>query len=116
MKSSPVHSVMATFVLASASAFLHSASAAEPQQSMKMNMPMPAKEASYHAKGVVKSIDAAKQTIILSHEPIAALEWPAMTMGFKVRDKALLAKVAVGKAVAFDLVKEGTDFVIVHIE
>jgi Cu(I)/Ag(I) efflux system protein CusF len=110
-------SVIVMFALASMPAILHSASAAEPQQGMKMPMPAtPPKEMSYHAKGVVKSIDPAAQTIVVSHEPIAALKWPAMTMGFKVRDKASLAKVAVGKAVSFELVKEGPAFVITSIQ
>ena len=117
MKISSACSAIAMVAFVSMSALFYPANAAEPRQGMKMNTPAAStKEMSYHAKGVVKSIDTAAQTIVVAHEPIAALEWPAMTMGFKVRDKASLAKVAVGKAVSFDLVKEGPTFVITSIQ
>jgi Cu(I)/Ag(I) efflux system protein CusF len=41
--------------------------------------------------------------VTIAHDPIKALNWPAMTMPFKVADKALLAKVKVGAKVRFDL-------------
>ncbi len=108
---------MAMVAVVSTFALPNPASAAEPQQGMKMTMPAtPSKEMSYQAKGVVKSIDTTAQTIMMAHDPIPALGWPAMTMGFKVRDKASLTSVAVGKAVSFDLVKEGSSFVITRIQ
>ena len=44
------------------------------------------------AKGTVKSIDAKAGTVTLDHEPVKSLKWPAMSMAFKVQDKALLEK------------------------
>lgn len=41
--------------------------------------------------GVVKSIDTKAGTITLHHGPIAALNWPAMTMTFKAAPDALKA-------------------------
>ena len=32
--------------------------------------------------GVVKSVDAKAGTVVIQHDPIAALKWPAMTMSF----------------------------------
>ncbi|MBL8552876.1 MAG: copper-binding protein [Phenylobacterium sp.] len=50
--------------------------------------------------GVVKKIDAKAGSVTLQHGPIAALNWPAMTMAFKA-DPALLKTVKVGQQVAF---------------
>ena len=52
---------------------------------------------------MVKKIDAKTGSVTIAHDPIKALNWPAMTMPFKVADKALLAKVKVGAKVRFDL-------------
>lgn len=50
--------------------------------------------------GVIKKVDAKAGSVTLQHGPIAALNWPAMTMAFKA-DPALLKTVKVGQAVAF---------------
>lgn len=57
--------------------------------------------------GVVKSVDATAGTVTLSHQPIAALRWPAMTMAFKVAKPELLKGLAVGAQVKFDLQGDG---------
>ena len=62
-----------------------------------MAMPEPAGAS---GSGVVKKIDAKAGAITLQHGPIAALNWPAMTMAFKA-DPALLKTVKVGQQVAF---------------
>ncbi|ATQ43853.1 copper-binding protein [Caulobacter mirabilis] len=53
--------------------------------------------------GVVRAIDAKKASITINHEPIKALNWPQMTMPFKVSDPAVLANVKVGAKVRFTL-------------
>lgn len=53
--------------------------------------------------GVVKKIDAKALSVTIAHDPIKALNWPAMTMAFKVADKALLEKLKVGAKVRFTL-------------
>ena len=63
----------------------------------------PAAAGSVEGTGVVKKIDAKSGSVTIAHDPIKALNWPAMTMPFKVADKALLAKVKVGAKVRFDL-------------
>lgn len=63
-------------------------------------------------KGTLKKIDAAKGVVTMSHEPIAALGWPAMTMDLKVRDNKLLDGFKPGQAVVFDLEKAGAVYVI----
>ncbi len=53
----------------------------------------------HHGVGVVEQV--ANGEIMLSHEPIASMQWGAMTMGFKLPAK-VPAKVAPGDKVAFD--------------
>ena len=52
---------------------------------------------------MVKKVDAKVGTVTIDHDPIKALNWPAMTMPFKVADKALLAKMKPGAKVRFQL-------------
>lgn len=53
--------------------------------------------------GVVRKIDAKAMSVTLNHEPIKAMNWPAMTMPFKVADKAVLDELKVGAKVRFTL-------------
>ncbi|TPW07608.1 MAG: hypothetical protein FD124_1055, partial [Alphaproteobacteria bacterium] len=59
-------------------------------------------------EGMVKAVDLAAGTITLDHEPIAAIQWPAMTMQFKAENADMLKDVRAGDHVAFEL-KSGTD-------
>lgn len=52
------------------------------------------------AEGTVTAIDAGAGTISIEHGPIAAVDWPAMTMAFEA-DEALRQQVAVGDKVEF---------------
>ena len=72
--------------------------------------------ASHSGTGVVKSFDAANGSITLAHEPIKSLNWPAMTMAFKVKDKSLLDKVKPGDKVQFTVVQSGNDYVVTSLK
>ena len=61
----------------------------------------------YSTRGVIKAIDAAAGKITVTHEPIAALKWPAMTMGFTARDPKLLAQVKPGQQIVFEFEDAG---------
>jgi Cu(I)/Ag(I) efflux system membrane fusion protein len=54
----------------------------------------------FSGQGKVESVDAA--SITLSHGPIAALKWPAMTMGFGKTDPKAFADVKPGDTVHFE--------------
>ena len=62
--------------------------------------------------GLVKSVNAADGTVTLAHEPIKSMNWPAMTMGYKVKDKAMLDKVKPGDKVEFTFVQAGSGYLI----
>ena len=63
-------------------------------------------QTAHNATGVVKSVDRAKGTIKLAHDPVKSLNWPAMTMDFQVRDKASLTTLKPGQSIEFELVEE----------
>jgi Cu(I)/Ag(I) efflux system membrane fusion protein len=62
----------------------------------------------HRGTGKVEHID--KDEITLSHGPIASLQWPAMTMGFKPPPNGIPGNVRVGDTVSFEIrqMKEGT--------
>ncbi|MCC7463106.1 MAG: copper-binding protein [Gammaproteobacteria bacterium] len=57
--------------------------------------------------GVVKAVDARAGALVIAHDPIPALGWPAMTMPFKVSDPKLLDPAVAGKKVRFTLPEGG---------
>ncbi len=76
------------------------------------------KNAQHTATGKINRVDANDGTLELSHGPIPALKWPAMTMMFRAADKALLANLKPGDEIEFDMLaapgKDG-DYVITRI-
>lgn len=54
-------------------------------------------------QGRVTAVDPAAGTVTLAHEPVPALDWPAMTMAFKAAPTAPLDGIKVGDEVSFDL-------------
>lgn len=62
---------------------------------------------SYAVKGEVVVVDKATGKVKLKHEAVPELEWPGMTMDFKVKDKAILKGINPGQKVVFEVVKEG---------
>ncbi|MEO8486870.1 MAG: copper-binding protein [Betaproteobacteria bacterium] len=72
--------------------------------------------ASHKGAGIVKSVNAADGIVTLAHEPVKSLNWPAMTMSFKVRDKPLAGKLKPGDKVDFTFIRSGNDYVITGIK
>ena len=68
------------------------------------------------ATGTVRAVDLKQGTVRLSHDPIRSLNWPAMTMTFKAKDKAMLANVKAGAKVEFSFEQSGKDYVITEIK
>lgn len=71
---------------------------------------------SHRADAVVKEVDADQGKVTLSHGPVKSLGWPAMTMGFKVKDKALFDKLGVGKKVHVEFKQENADYVVTSVK
>jgi Cu(I)/Ag(I) efflux system periplasmic protein CusF len=71
---------------------------------------------SHHAVGVVKSVDTAKGTLTVQHEPVPSMQWPAMSMTFKAQEKRMLGQLKPGAKVEFDFIQRGKDYVITKIK
>jgi Cu(I)/Ag(I) efflux system periplasmic protein CusF len=71
---------------------------------------------SHHATGTVKSVDAAKGTVTVDHEPVTSMNWPAMSMTFKTKDKKSLQAIKPGQKIEFDFVQRGKDYVITKVK
>ena len=72
--------------------------------------------ASHRTHAMVKSIDVAQGKVTLAHDPVKSLGWPAMTMGFAVKDKSLFDKLAVGKKVHVQFRKEDAGYVVTAVQ
>ena len=73
----------------------------------------PAAGAVYRTTGVIVEIEPGSLT--LEHAAVPALKWPAMTMPFKLSDKALASGLKKGQAVDFSFDKQGDDYRITAI-
>lgn len=67
----------------------------------------------HRGTGTVRKIDTGMVT--LSHGPIASLNWPAMTMSFKLKGAALAKGIKVGDVVDFELVQSGDNYVVTRL-
>jgi Cu(I)/Ag(I) efflux system protein CusF len=81
-----------------------------------MGMNKKAATTTHKGVGVIKDINAADGVVTLAHEPIKSLNWPAMTMAFKVKDKSLMDKIKPGDKVEFTLVQVGKDYLITRVK
>jgi len=61
----------------------------------------------HKARGTVEAVDEKLGTVEISHEPIPSLKWPAMSMEFKVKDRAMLQGLAKGQSVEFEISERG---------
>jgi Cu(I)/Ag(I) efflux system membrane fusion protein len=88
------------------------------QRLQRSAAPATQQEKPVEGRGVIRAIDAAGLAITLSHEPIATIGWPGMTMRFPVRDASLLRGRKAGQGVRFffDRPAQGETPVIDRIE
>lgn len=66
----------------------------------------------YKATGRVRSVDRTAAQVVIAHDPVPALKWPAMTMRFGLSDRALLEELAAGKRVDFRFVQRGENWIV----
>jgi membrane fusion protein, copper/silver efflux system len=64
-----------------------------------------ARAVGHQGTGRVDSIDETAGALTLNHEAIASLQWPAMTMEFKVANRSLLAGLKPGTTLSFEFVE-----------
>ena len=66
--------------------------------------------------GTVKKVDQAKRTVNLSHEPIPAVSWPAMTMDFAVAPEVDLSALKAGQKIEFKMKGSGMAYTITEVK
>ena len=71
--------------------------------------------AAHNATGVVTKVDPAAGKLTIKHGPVESLKWPAMTMTFKAKDKAMLSKVKKDQKISFTFIEQGKDYVVTEI-
>lgn len=70
----------------------------------------------HSAKGLVKKVDPNAGRVTLAHGPVKSMNWPAMEMGFEVKDKAMLDKLKVGQEVDFQFQQDGKRYVVTSVQ
>ncbi|WP_124951173.1 copper-binding protein [Sulfuriferula thiophila] len=70
---------------------------------MKMDAPKTVAGKTHHGIGVINTVNIKKAKVNITHEAISSLDWPAMTMNFKVTGKQALSSLKPGEKVEFDL-------------
>ena len=61
-----------------------------------------------NATGVVKGVDLESKKITIHHDPIAAVNWPEMTMRFTITPQTKMSEIKTGDKVAFNFVQQGS--------
>jgi Cu(I)/Ag(I) efflux system periplasmic protein CusF len=85
-------------------------------QGQPTSAPATATAIGYPAVGIVKQVDVTAGKVTISHDAIAGLDWPAMTMSFGVKDKSLFDKLTVDRKVEFTVAKQGAAYVITSVK
>jgi Cu(I)/Ag(I) efflux system membrane fusion protein len=71
----------------------------------------------HRGEGNIEAVDAEHGTVTLTHGPIASLKWPAMTMDFRVKDRALAQTMKPGQKIGFDFIDAGGgEYVIIRAQ
>ena len=70
--------------------------------------------AHYSGEGKIEAID--KDELTISHGPIPALKWGAMTMPFKSPKQGLPKDLKVGARIQFEFVQQGDDYVLQSVK
>jgi Cu(I)/Ag(I) efflux system protein CusF len=66
----------------------------------------------HKAVGVAKKVDAKAGKVTLAHDPVKTMNWPAMTMTFQIKDKAMLDNFREGQSIEFEFEQRGKEHVI----
>lgn len=106
--------LMMAFALATTLAAAAAQAPAQKSPPPKSTSGQPAAVALARGTGVVKGLDPASSRIIISHEAIPAVQWPAMTMSFRI-SKELATGLKVGQKVEFEFVPADMDGTITKV-
>ena len=68
------------------------------------------------ADGEVRRIDKGSGTVTLKHGPIVSIDMPPMTMGYRVKDKAMLDQLKPGDRIKFEAANVGGVYTLLRFE
>ena len=68
----------------------------------------------HKATGIVTKVG--KDSVTIKHEPVKSMNWPSMTMSFKVKEKALMEKLKKDQKLSFEFKQEGRDYVVTDVK
>ncbi len=105
--------LIAVLFLGAGLAFQAGAGASEKQLANKEAKP--AAGAAW-TDGEVARIDRAAGSVTIKHGPMPKLDMPAMTMPYRVKDKAVLDQLKPGDKIRFDLDSVGGVFTVLRLD
>ena len=70
----------------------------------------------HRATGKVTKVERGRESVTIAHEAVTSMNWPAMTMAFKVKDKAMLDRLKPGAKVDFSFTQAGRAYVITELK
>jgi Cu/Ag efflux protein CusF len=88
--------------VATTNGITHAATQEHDMPQHEMAMPHVASQTRHEGTGLIKDVNAKSGKVLLAHEPIPSLHWPAMTMWFELQG-ALPSGVKIGDPVRFEL-------------
>jgi Cu(I)/Ag(I) efflux system membrane fusion protein len=75
------------------------------------------KQLSHSAMGTLEDVDAKTGELLIAHEPVKSLNWPAMTMGFTAANDAVARGIKPGTSIHFEFVeRKPGEWVVTKIE
>jgi len=70
----------------------------------------------HKATGKVTKVDRSAGTVTIDHGPVSSMNWPSMSMAFKVKEPAMLDKAKQGAPIEFSFTQSGKDYVITEMK
>jgi Cu(I)/Ag(I) efflux system protein CusF len=115
MKKAALPSLVLALLVPAAAALAQSKMGAVTSMDM-VEKPAAGAQMAHKAVGTVKKVDAKASVVTVAHEPIKSLNWPSMTMSFKVKDKMLMDKLTDGNKVEFEFMQVDKGYVITGVK
>ncbi len=107
--------LIAVLFLGAGFAFHASADDSHKHQATNVAKPAAAADAAL-TEGEVRKIDKAAGRITIKHGPMPKFDMPAMTMVYRVKDKAMLEQLKPGDKIKFDADGVGGEFTVLRLE
>jgi Cu(I)/Ag(I) efflux system periplasmic protein CusF len=103
--------VIAALFLGAGSAFQAGA-----EDSHKHHAATPATGSAALTEGEVRKVDKVAGKVTIKHGAMPKFDMPAMTMAYRVKDKAMLAQLKAGDRIKFDADGVGGEFTVTRLE